>query len=102
MKYSFAYPGCPCLLISRAKISIFYKKSFPLIYSTGHEKIVELLLRSGANSLHQDQDGNTAFHKAAANNHKVIMDLLYQTTSQPDRLINMRNKNNQTANDLLK
>lgn len=30
------------------------------------------------------------------------MDLLYRTTSEPDRLINMKNKNSQTANDLLK
>lgn len=59
-------------------------------------------MRAGANCLHQDQDGNTAYHKAAINGHQHIMNLLIEMTLEPDSLIALKNKNSQTANDLLK
>ncbi|RKP19819.1 ankyrin, partial [Rozella allomycis CSF55] len=50
----------------------------PLLIASykGFSKIVEILVDRGSNILHQDKDGWTAFHNAAAKGHLKILQLL--------------------------
>lgn len=68
----------------------------------GHEKIVELLLRHGADVYHQDYDGNTAYHRAAENKHHHIMQLLLDLSNERNRLENICNKKGLKAADIAK
>lgn len=60
-----------------------------------------MLLNKGANIYHQDIDGNSAYHKAAQNDHKNTMCILLESCSDPKRLENIQNHKGQTAKDLL-
>lgn len=70
--------------------------------SLGHDNIVQQLLRSGADIFHQDNDGNTALHKAAQNQHHHVMELLLDSTTEKHRLEGICNKKGLTANDITK
>lgn len=60
-----------------------------------------MLINKGANIYHQDFDGNTAYHKAAQNNHKNSMSILLESCSDPKRLKNIQNNKGQKAEELL-
>lgn len=60
-----------------------------------------MLINKGANIYHQDIDGNTAYHKAAQNNHKNVVSILLKSCSDPKRLENIQNNKGETAKDLL-
>lgn len=66
----------------------------------GHQKIVQLLLQNGADIFHQDNDGNTALHKAAQNRHTDIIKLLLNSSSESQRLESICNKKGLTAKDI--
>lgn len=64
---------------------------------------MRLLLNHRANQFIQDNDGNTAIHKAAQNGKLEIVQILADHCSETDRtqLENIRNRRNQTFRDLL-
>lgn len=66
----------------------------------GHENVVQLLLRKGADAFHQDVDGNTALHKAIENNHQNIIKLLLDSSCDANRLEGICNNNGLKPNDL--
>lgn len=70
----------------------------------GHASIVRLLLQHPADQFIQDNDGNTAIHKAAQNGKTEIVRMLADDCCAVDqiRLKNLRNKRNENYDDLLK
>lgn len=60
---------------------------------------MQLLLQNGADIFHQDNDGNTALHKAAQNSHNDIIKLLLSSTESL-RLERICNKKDLTAKDI--
>lgn len=85
-------------------LNVICKFHYYLFFSfvAGHERVVHLLLRKGANTFHQDFDGNTALHKAAQNNHQSVMKLLLDSSSDSDRLQSICNNKGLRALDLSK
>lgn len=75
---------------------------FTSFISIGHDKIVHLLLRKGADVFHQDNDGNTALHKAAENKHHHVMKLLLDSSNERNRLESICNKKGLKAIELAK
>lgn len=72
-------------------------------FVSGHEKVVELLLRKGANVFHQDNDGNTSLHKAVQNKHEHIVKLILDSSCDAAaRLENICNKKGLKAKELPK
>lgn len=69
----------------------------------GHAAIVHLLLQHRANQFVQDNDGNTAIHKAAQNGKAEIVQMLADNCCEADRirLQNIRNQRDETYADLL-
>lgn len=61
---------------------------------------MQLLLQNGADIFHQDNDGNTALHKAAQNRYKDVIKLLLDASSESQRLECIRNKKGLTAKDI--
>lgn len=74
----------------------------PLIRAAlmGHEKVVQLLLRKGADIFHQDNDGNTALHKAVQNKQQHIVKLILDSSCDAIRLESICNKKGLKAKDL--
>lgn len=68
--------------------------------SIGDAAIVQLLHQKGANLFLQDNDGNTALHKAAQNKHHHIIKLLLSLTNETTRLENIQNNKGLKANDI--
>lgn len=60
---------------------------------------MQLLLENGADIFHQDNDGNTALHKAAQNRHSNVIKLLLDSSSESQRLESTCNKKGLTAKD---
>lgn len=69
---------------------------------TGHAPIVRLLLQHRADQFVQDNDGNTAIHKAAQNGQSKIVQCLEDDCSEADltRLQNTRNRRDLTYSEL--
>lgn len=69
----------------------------------GHAAIVRLLLQHRADQFVQDNDGNTAIHKAAQNGKSETVQILADDCDEVDqtRLQNIRNRRDQTYGDLL-
>lgn len=69
----------------------------------GHAAVVRLLLQHRADQFVQDNDGNTAIHKAAQNGKSEIVQILADDCDKADqtRLQNIRNRRDQTYGDLL-
>lgn len=66
----------------------------------GHAAIIRLLLQNRADKFAQDNDGNTAIHKAAQNGRTEIVEILLDDCSDADRirLENTQNRRGQTFN----
>lgn len=73
---------------------------FEITFKLGHDAIVKLLLQKGADIFHRDNDGNTALHKAAQNNHRHVIQLILDSTAEKNRLENICNNKGQKAKDL--
>lgn len=73
-----------------------------ILSALGHEQVVKLLLRRGADEFHQDNDGNTALHKAVQNNHQNVIKLLLDSSCNLNRLEGICNNKGQKAYDLSK
>lgn len=63
---------------------------------------MDLLLRHRADQFTQDNDGNTAIHKAAQNGKSEIVQILANNCYEADRILlqNIRNRRDQTYCDL--
>lgn len=72
-------------------------------FMTGHAPIVCLLLQHRADQFIQDNDGNTAIHKAAQNSKSKIIQILADDCSEEERirLQNIRNRRDLTYGDLI-
>ena len=96
---SGSYEICKLLLDSKAKVNIKTRNclSMPLHRASYmcHTKIVELLLKNGANPLEQDCDGKTALHKCIENKNfkfEVAKILL----NHSPKLLNIKDKHEKT------
>lgn len=66
------------------------------------EQIVKLLLSKNANKFLQDNDGNTALHKATQNNHQNIVEIILNSCNAEEQklLSEIKNKKNISFYDL--
>lgn len=66
--------------------------------SLGHEKLVELLIKNGANVSQVDVHKRSPLHYAAENGESKIIDLLIQNGGDP----NAKDSSGKTASDIIK